>query len=332
MKPAFALCLLLLSAVALVRPAFTQEKKPDRIRIGGGAASASQMPLWFAVEAGLYKKYGIDAEAINIPGSSLLAQTMLSGEVPIGQMGGPAPVLAALSGGDFVIVATIIKNFVFYIFARPGIEKMEDLRGKALGTTRVGTLSHYAARFALEKYGLDPERDVTVLQTSGQPETVAALAAGRVQAAALTAPATIRARQLGFKPLLDVSKLDANFHVNGVVTTRRYMKSNEDVVRRFLKAYVEGMVLAKKDKAFAVKAMGKYFKSDDKEMLEESYNWIVRDNFSIPPYPAMQGVATILHGAEKTNPKAVGARVEDFADGRFIREMEQSGFIKSILP
>lgn len=309
-----------------------QEKKLDKLRVGGGSAGATQMVLWFAKEANLFEKYGISAEAISIPGSSLALQAMLAGEVPIIQLGGPASVQGSLSGADAIIVATIFRNFLFSIFSRPGIDRMEDLKGKVFGTTRFGTLSDFASRFALEKYGLNPERDITMVQTGGQPETVAALVTGRIQAAALSPPANIRARQSGLRELLDLSKLEADFHVNGVVTTRRYLKTHEDVVRRFLKAYIEAGALAKKDKPFAIKVMAKYFRSDDRQMLEESYQETVKESLSLPPYPAMKGISTILRYIERTNPKAKLAKPEDFADSRLVKELDQSGFIKSLLP
>ncbi|HEX9444627.1 MAG TPA: ABC transporter substrate-binding protein, partial [Candidatus Binatia bacterium] len=166
MKPArLALYLPLLLALALAPPIFAQEKKLDRIRIGGGSASATQMAMWLAREAGLYEKNGLAAEAISIPGSSLALQAMLAGEVPIIQLGGAASILANFSGADTVIIATIVRKFLFSIYARPGIERMEDLRGKVFGATRFGTLSDLASRVALRAYGIDPDRDITMVQT-----------------------------------------------------------------------------------------------------------------------------------------------------------------------
>lgn len=319
-------------STAFLSSALAQERKLDKIRVGGGSASATQMGLWLAKEAKLYEKYGIAAEVISIPGSSLALQAMLAGEVPIIQLGGSASVQANLSGADTVIIATIVHRFLFSIFSRPGVDKMEDLKGKVFGTTRFGTLSELASRFALQKYGIDPERDITMVQTGGQPETVTALAMGKIQAAALSPPATLQARKLKLKELLDISKLEADFHVNGVVTSRRFLKSNEDVVRRFLKAYIEGAALARKDKSFAFKVMAKYFRTEEREILEESYDSVLKTNFSIPPYPSVQGIATILQSIEKQNPKARGAKPEDFYDSRLVKELDQSGFIKSVLP
>jgi len=320
----------LLLTFLLVASAFAQEKKLERIRVGGGSASATQMSMWLAKEAGLYEKNGLSVEAISIPGSSLALQAMLAGEVPIIQLGGGASIQANFSGADTVIVATIVRKFLFSIFARPGIERMEDLRGKIFGATRFGTLSDLASRFALRFYGIDPDRDITMVQTGGPSETVTAMIAGKVQAAAISPPATLQARKLKLKEILDLSKLDVEYHVNGVVTSRSYLRTHEDTVRRFLRAYVEGAARGQKDKAFAMKAMGKYFRTDDKEVLEDTYESVIKA-FSIPPYPSTRGIANLLQDLEKTNPKARGAKPEDFSDSRLVRELDQSGFIKSLL-
>lgn len=329
-KNFLACCFVLLLAAAFLSSAPAQEKKLDKIRIGGGSASATQMSMWLAKEGGFYEKNGLAVEAISIPGSSLALQAMLAGEVPIIQLGGAASIQANFSGADTVIVATIVRKFLFSIFGRPGVERMEDLRGKVFGATRFGTLSDLAARFALRAYGIDPDRDITMVQTGGPAETVTAMAAGKVHAAAISPPATLQARKLKLKELLDLSKLDAEYHVNGVVTSRRYLKSHEDVVRRFLRAYIEGAARGQKDKNFALKAMGKYFRTDDKEILEESYETVIK-SFSIPPYPSIRGIASLLQGLEKQNPKAKGANPDDFADSRLVRELDQSGFVKSLL-
>ena len=320
----------LLLTFLLVASAFAQEKKLERIRVGGGSASATQMSMWLAKEAGLYEKNGLSVEAISIPGSSLALQAMLAGEVPIIQLGGGASIQANFSGADTVIIATIVRKFLFSIFARPGIERMEDLRGKIFGATRFGTLSDLASRFALRYYGIDPDRDITMVQTGGPSETVTAMIAGKVQAAAISPPATLQARKLKLKEILDLSKLDVEYHVNGVVTSRSYLRTHEDTVRRFLRAYIEGAARGQKDKAFAMKAMGKYFRTDDKEVLEDTYESVIKA-FSIPPYPSTRGIANLLQDLEKTNPKARGAKPEDFSDSRLVRELDQTGFIKSVL-
>lgn len=308
---------------------WTQDRKLERFRTGGGSASAAQMSLWFAKEGGYYEKHGLNVEVISIPGSSLALQAMLSGELPIIQAGGAGPIQAALSGTDTVILATIAKKFNWWIYAQPGLTRMEDLRGKIFGVTRFGTQSDLASRIALRKAGIDPERDVTIVQTGGPAETVSAMVAGKVHAAAISPPATMQARRSKLRDLMDLSSLDVEYHVNGVVTTRRYLKTHEDTARRFLRAYIEGAVRGMKDKAFAMKTMGRYFRTEDRDLLEETYDMSIKTGFSVPPYPA--GISSLLQDLAKTSPKAKGAKPEDFADARLIRELDQSGFIKSVL-
>jgi len=320
----------LAAGICTVARAEAQDKNLEHIRIGGGSSSATQMALWFAKDANLYQKNGLSVETISIPGSTLALQAMLAGELPMIQLGGAASIQANLAGADTVIIATIVKKFLFWIYARPGIARMEDLKGKIFGTTRFGSLSDLASRFALRLYGIDPERDITMVQTSGPAETVAAIATGRIHAAALSPPATLQAKKAKLKEILDMSKLDAEYHINGVVTTRKYLKTNEDTVRRFMRAYIEGAVRGQRDKNFALQSMGKTFRTDDRELLEESYNLIIKNNFVVPPYPSVPGVASLLKGLEPSNPKARNSKAEDHTDAHIVREIEQSGFFKTL--
>ena len=318
-------------ALSVFSQATAQDKKVERIRVGGGSTSATQMSMWLAKEGGLYDKHGLGVETISIPGSSLALQAMLAGEVPIIQLGGAASIQANLSGADTVIIATIVKKFLFWIYSQPGLARMEDLKGKVFGTTRFGTLSDLASRFALRLYGIDPERDITMVQTGGPAETVAAIVTGKIHAAALSPPATLQGKKAKLRELLDMSKLDAEYHINGVVTTRRYLKSNEDTVRRFMRAYIEGAVRGQKDRSFAVKTMGKIFRTDDRELLDESYDLIIKSNFVVPPYPSVPGIASLMKGLEQSNPKVKASKPDDHADSRVVRELDQSGFIKAVL-
>jgi NitT/TauT family transport system substrate-binding protein len=322
----YAVLVISISAPSAV---LAQEKRLDRLRVGGGSASAAQMALWLAKDGNYYEKHGLNVEVISIPGSSLAIQAMLSGELPIIQAGGAGPVQAALSGTDTVIVATIVKKFNWWIFAQTNFARVEDLKGKVFGVTRFGTQSDLASRIALRKSGLEPDRDVTMVQTGGPSETVIAMASGKVHAAAISPPATLHAKRLKLKELMDLTHLDVEYHVNGMVTTRRYLKTNEDSARRFLRAYVEGAVRGMKDKAFAIKTMGKYFRSDDKEVLDETYELSIKNGFTVPPYPA--GIPGLLQDLERTMPRAKSAKPEEFFDSRLVRELDQSGFVKSLL-
>jgi len=324
----FHTCALLITA--LLESNILHAQQLDKIRVARSSDSATEAALWFAKDAGFYEKHGLSVELLRLSGSSLVVSTMLAGEMPFSQIGAAAVIDANLAGGDLVIITTLIKNFVYYIYSRPEIQTVADLKGKAIGVTRYGANSDFAARFAVAKFGLQPEKEVAILQTGGPAESVSALNTNRIQAVALTAPATIRARKLGLREILDVSKLEANFPFNGMVATRSYLRTNGPIVRRFLMAQAEGVALAKRDANFAKKVLAKYFRNDDKELLDESYNWIVKQNYILPNYPALAGLNTILKATEARNPKAKSAKPEDFVDSRFVQELDKSGFFADL--
>src|SRR4029077_19960094 len=159
------ICCILLVSICHSSFLFAQQTKLEKLRVGGGSTSAMQMSLWLAKEANYYEKHGLNVEVISMPGSSLAIQAMLSGELPIIQAGGAGPIQANLSGTDTVVIATIAKKFNWWIFSQPNINRMEDLKGKIFGTTRFGTQSDLASRIALRRAGIDPERDITMVQT-----------------------------------------------------------------------------------------------------------------------------------------------------------------------
>src|SRR5262244_2969300 len=210
---------------------------------------------------------------------------------------------------------------------------------KKIDKFRVGGGSASATQMSLwlakegnyyEKNGLSVE----AISIPGSSLALQAMLAGDLPIIQLGGAASIQANFSGADTVIIatiVRKLEAEYHINGVVTTRRFVKAQEDTVRRFLKAYVEGAARGQRDKNFALKVMGKYFRTDDREILEESYETTIKSNFSIPPYPSIPGIESLLQGLEKQNPKARGAKPEDFADRRLMRELDQSGFVKSVL-
>ena len=265
--PLFSFVLFNLVFSLSIAPA--QEKKLEKIRVGGGSASTTQMSLWLAKEGNFYDKHGLNVEAISIPGSSLALQAMLAGELPIIQLGGAASIQANLAGADTVIVATIVRNF------SSGFTPCRASTGWRTSRARFSA-SPASVRFRISPRHCSarpwrragPRRDDGPNRRSGGRISRQWLRE-RSRAASLTPPGTLQARKLKFKlrELFDMTKLDAEYHINGVLTTRKFLRSSEDTVRRFLKAYVEGAARGQKDKNFAFKVMGKYFRTDDKRDL-----------------------------------------------------------------
>jgi ABC-type nitrate/sulfonate/bicarbonate transport system substrate-binding protein len=268
-----------------------------------------------------------------LAGSSLVAQAMVGNELSIAQIGGTAVVDARLAGADMVYLASTIDSMVASIHSLPTITKIEDLKGKKIGVTRFGAITDFFGRFALKTKGLVADRDVGIVQTNDLPNTLTLLKTGAIQAGVMVAPVTAQARKMGFPELVDMTKIGGSFPFNGVVTTHEYLKTKEgrDVAQRFLKAYVEGISVALKNREFTLKVIGEYTRTTEAELLEETYQLNVAKAFLKAPYPSVDGFKVILDFvAETREPKAKAIDPKSLIDASFVKQLYYSGFIKSL--
>ena len=292
-------------------------------------APASSAIIWVAKDVRLFEKHGIDATVIYISGSVRGIQAILAGEIPIGEGGGPGLASARLAGGDVVAIAGNINVLPYYLVAQPSIKKAEDLRGKTGGNHIAGTTAEFALRVGLKKLGLNPAKDVTLRVIGGSIDRMVALQKGIVNFTVVTEAGKAMAEKLGFPMIVDMAALEIPFPQNGVYTSTRLIKEQPDIVRRYMRAYVEAIHFFKTNKEDSIKIMQKYSRVNDRNPVEESWNWHVRYTPDAP-YPPVEGYQTILQDMAATNPKAAQANIKDMIDSRFVKELEQSGFIKSL--
>ncbi|MCL5958946.1 MAG: ABC transporter substrate-binding protein [Chloroflexi bacterium] len=307
-----------------------QAKAPDKLRIAYSSISGAQAIPFITKDAGLFEKYNLDVEILFISGSSKLVASLLAGETPIIVTGAQAPVEAAVAGGDAVMIAGTSHNLVFWVYTRPEIKEPQQLKGKKLAITRFGSATHFAARYALQKWGLDPTKDVTLLQLNEMPAMVSALESGAVDAAILSSPSNIQARKHGFRELVDLGSSGLEYQQGGVNTTKSFIQKNEDVVRRFMKAFIEGLHKYRTDKQFSIKSLAAFLKTDDREVLEETYQNYAQKYIVEVPYPSINGIKTIIEEMSEQNPKAKDVKPESVVDLRFMKELDESGFIKQV--
>jgi len=292
-------------------------------------APASSAPVWVAKEAHLFEKNGLDATVIFISGSIRGVQAILAGEIPIGEGGGPGLTSARLAGGDVVAVAGNINVLPYYLVAQPNIKKPEDLKGKIGGNHIAGTTAEFALRVALKKMGLDPAKDVNLRVIGGSIDRMVALQKGIVNFTVVTEAGKAMAEKLGFPMLVDMATLQIPFPQNGVYTSSRYIRERPDIVRKYIKAYVEAIHYYKTHKEETFKILEKYSRVSDRQVLQESWDYHVR-YMPEAPYPPVDGYQTILDDLAAKNPKAAQANAKTFIDIRFVKELEDSGFIKSL--
>jgi ABC-type nitrate/sulfonate/bicarbonate transport system substrate-binding protein len=292
-------------------------------------APASSTIIWVAKDAHLFEKYGLDATVIYISGSVRGIQAILAGEIPIGEGGGPGLTSARLAGGDVVAIAGNINVLPYYLVAQPSIKKPEDLRGKIGGNHIAGTTAEFALRVGLKKLGLNPAKDVNLRVIGGSIERMVALQKGIVNFTVVTEAGKVMAEKVGFPMIVDMAALEIPFPQNGVYTSTRFIREQPDIVRRYMRAYVEAIYFFKTRKEESIKIMQKYSRVNERNPVEESWIWHVRYTPDAP-YPPVEGYQTILQDLASTNPKAAQANAKELVDSRFVKELEDSGFIKSL--
>ena len=322
-------CLVVLLVAVSAWPANAQTPL-EKLRIAYSAIGGSQASFWIPYEAGIFRKHGLEVELLYVAGGGRAAQVVQSGEVPIGLFTGGAVINANLAGGDLVAIASSMNVMTFVIMARPEIKRAEDLKNKRVGISRFGSATDFGLRYVEEQWPVKRQRDFTVIQMGGVSDVYGALRAGGVDAGVVNAELAILARREGYRELVDIAKMGINFPTSSVVTTRSYIKRNENTVRKFVRGFVEGVHFGKTQRAPAISIMKKYLRSSDAAMFDELYDMYILRNVPRIPRPSPEALKTVLDQMVESDPRVAGLKPEQFIDGRFFQELEKEGFIQRL--
>jgi NitT/TauT family transport system substrate-binding protein len=318
-------CMLIASAsVAADR---TTGLAPQKVNVAYSSISGNNAPLWVTVDKGFFRKHGLEVQPVLIESGTTAAQSLISGEVSFAHMAGAAVMQSNLRGADTVMIAGVVNTLIFQLYTDKSISRPDQLKGKAVGVTRFGSSTDFAMRYALEKYGLEPNKDVTILQLGNVPALLSALEGGKLQAAMLSPPTTLRAKKAGFPVLADLQMLGLEYQHTGIATTRGLIKSKPELVRDFMRAYVEGIHYAKTHRNETLEILAKYLRTDDKDILDETYESIMVTLVPEKPYPTLKGIQIMLRELGAKDPVARTARPEQFVDLTFVKELDTSGFV-----
>ena len=312
-------------ALILILPGSAQAFK---LRIGYVGLNVPQSILFVTKEAGLLDKNGIEPELIFFSGGSAGVAAMLAGDVPIAQSVGPEIVHAALSGADIVAVAVAVPRVTMAVVTGKEITKPEQLKGKRIAVSRFGSLSDGALRLALEKAGLK-QGEVTILQLGSTPSRVAALQSGQIGATIVTMDFAIQAKKLGFNVLLDLAKLGIVLPQTGISTTRAYIRQQPEVVRRVVRAYVEGIHYFVTHEKESINTITRHLRLSDLPLANEMYRY-VRNSIARKPYVPVEGMQNAISVAALQSPEAKNLNAEQLTDNRFIKELDDKGFIDQL--
>jgi NitT/TauT family transport system substrate-binding protein len=307
----------------------------DKVRIGLSSISATSGSIWVAEEKGLFKKHGIDAEVIIIGGgASRVVSSLLAGEIQFSVGGGDAVIRAALRGADTVLVASPLKTGLQRLMVRADIKTPADLKGKKIGITRFGSASHWVLQLFLRKWGMRPE-DIQMVQLGSSPAMLASLDKEGIDGAVFTLPTFFVAEDRGYRILADPADMEIYYLQNSVDGTKAFVRQKRDQAVRLVKGICEGLAYFKKRKKESIEVLQKKLRiqsaqEKDVKYLEASYNLLATKFYSQVPYTTPKAIEAVLEFIASDEPKAKGADPKSFVDESIVREVEASGFIKSL--
>jgi len=315
--------ILIAAGWVLPAPANSQMKA----RVAWTSFASNMSGTWVAREEGLFRKNGLEVELVHIPSTSRAIQTLLAGELAYTYMDGRTAVQATLKGADVAIVAGVANRLVFSFMARSEIKTFNDLKGKKIGITRLGSSTHSVTLWVMNRFGHKPD-DYQLLQLVDVPNIFTAMMAGQIDAGALSPPTNFRGRKAGLTELIDLSKEGPEYVSVAIGSTRSFLKNNEEMTRRFIRGYSEGVLFLRANKTAGIKAIQKYARIKDPDILEATYAE-ARTYIETLPYVTRNGMEAIIAEFVATEPKAKTIKPEDFLNTRFVAQLEKEGFYKA---
>ncbi len=296
------------------------------VRVGYPQPSGAMLPLWLVSDAKLDQKYGVPVQNIFISGAARMNQSMVAGDIDLASIGG-AVVNTVLAGGDLVAIAVGVPTYGFSLYGRPEVKDIAGLQGKVVGIMSKGASSEHAVIALLQRHGMQPGKDVKFIYLGGVREVVAALDRGIVSAGVLSSPTTLMARRLGQKELVNIATLNLPYMHSGVATRRSFARQQPEQVKGYLRAYIAAIKIANEDAETSKRALARYLVTSDSAILDEAYQTF-RGIFPKVPYVTEDYIKSVL--AVSDNPKAATANPKDFFDNRFLKEIEDSGFVQEL--
>ena len=319
---------LILVALCIVDRATGQEK----IRLSHSALETSNAVWFIAQELGFYKKYGLDSELLFIPSTTTSLTSLLAGDVHVANVSGGAVASAVLAGAQIAMVACYLNSLPYELVVNESIKSPEELKGKSIGISRLGSASDVAARALLRGLNLEPDKQVPILQVGGSSERAAAFRTGRI--AGFPSPPGIvhLTKGMPFRILISTADFKQRFEFPYIcaATTRDYLQKNREIVKRVIMAHIEAVHYVKTRKDESKKIMSKYARTANEDYLESAYTASAK-LYDAVPLVTRPGVEVQIREAITTARKpGAQLRFEDLVEESLVRELDKSGFVDKI--
>jgi ABC-type nitrate/sulfonate/bicarbonate transport system substrate-binding protein len=301
----------------------------EKIRVGQGSISLQSGLMHIGKDRGLFAKYGLTTETIYIPGGSTNVQVLVSGNLDLSQLSGAPGVAANLEGADIVYFASLLDKLNYQLITRPEIKGVEQLKGKKFGVSRYGSSADFGMRAMLKRVGVDPVKEATILQIGDEPARIAAIKSGNIDGTVANAPFGIEAERLKLNVIADSVKMDIPFFNTGLLGSKRYLDKQEARVMNFLRAYLEAIKILKTEREYSIKALGQFTRVQNLKAVQEGYDYFVKQLEPVP-YPSVVAMQAVVDQIAETNPKARGVDAKNYVNDRYLKRLEEEGFVKKI--
>jgi NitT/TauT family transport system substrate-binding protein len=296
----------------------------DKVNASYGATSGSMAPIWVAKEARLFYKQGLDLNLVYIPGGPRSIMSLLGNSIQFVNHSGMPALEAYQRGAETVMIASSMNQLEHAVMADKSIASIEQLRGKVLGISAPGALTDILLREALRHYGI-AEKDVTIIPVGDEGARLSSLQTGRVQAVIISGIQRRTAARMGFRQVIDLSKLPIEVSGSSILARRSYLAQNPEITLRFLKAWIEGGFLFKAKPEFAIGVLKKYLANHDPEAVNAIYE-LNRQQLSTKPVPHVRVVKSMMQLLSRSRPELPNLNPEGFIEARFINELDKAGF------
>jgi ABC-type nitrate/sulfonate/bicarbonate transport system substrate-binding protein len=290
------------------------------MRVGFANVAAAHAPLYVALESGAFARQGLDVELVNLGSSTASQAALVAGDVMVAGVGGSSTITAMLGGADLRIVAALFDTVPYQVLSTPEVAAIADLRGKTIGINRFGGAADFVIRYLLREAGVDPDREVVLLQVGAQAERVAALRNGAIQATLVDPPFQALADRESLRIIADTAELDLAYPLDVLVANREWLRTQRDQARRVLQAVVEGARLFKSDRELGMRTLQRWLKLDDGALLADTYAYFVR---AMPDrlLPREEGLQLVIDEVAAQRPEARALRPTDLVDPSLAAEV-----------
>jgi NitT/TauT family transport system substrate-binding protein len=299
------------------------------LRIASSGLSGELLPLWIAQDRLIFKKHGLDTEVITIQGGPLAIQALVSGSVQFHAGGTSSTIEARIGGANTLTLAVFIDSLPYTLVSSSAVKSAAQLKGKRFAVSRLGAVSDLSLRIALRNMGINPEKESTILGLGDQTARFTALKTGVVDATVISPPLTVTARKLNFNTISSFQDAGIIWAYNSIDTTQEFAQSNRQVVLSMLRAFVESIAYIHKNKEESVATMAHWMRLNDREALNETYDYLLK---ILPrkPYPTDKGMQAVLDALAIRSAAAKKFKPQDFYDISYMRELDQSGFLDRV--